>query len=277
VALIQSLHCLLFVVGELGFDVMMIREREIYLSKLAEQAERYDDMVKHVNAMCTFPDEPSLEERNLLSVAYKNAVGNRRAAIRILERIAAEEVMKCNNERANHTTEYRMQVQFELQSICEAALTLLEQNLIPKATSGESKVFYIKMKSDYHLYLGDVLTGEAKATASEAARMGYVDASSAAASELAPTHPIRLGLSLSWAVWNYEVLGLKDEAVSLARSALDAAIEDLDNVSEDSYKDSTLIMQLLRDNLNKWTTAQDCESDPPLTAPLGIAPVEAKL
>jgi len=35
------------------------------------------------------------------------------------------------------------------------------------------------------------------------------------------------------------------------------AIAELDNVSEDSYKDSTLIMQLLRDNLTLWTSDQE--------------------
>jgi len=76
----------------------------------------------------------------------------------------------------------------------------------------------------------------------------------AAESDLAVTHPIRLGLALNFSVFHYEVLNEPDAACSMARKAFEDAIAELDNVSEDSYKDSTLIMQLLRDNLTLWTS-----------------------
>jgi len=234
----------------------MMREREVFLAKLAEQAERYDEMVEHMETVCTIPEQLSVEERNLLSVAYKNAVGGRRAACRTLASMEAKEEAKGSNEEPNHIKEYRKKIEGELQNICEACLTLTETSLLPKATSSESKIFYLKMKSDYHRYLADCLQGEAKAAALEAARLAHDEVSSVVAAELAPIHPMRLGLSLSWAVWNYEVLGLKDEAISLAQTAFDAAIENLDSVSDDSYKDSTLIMQLLQNNLQKWTAEQ---------------------
>ena len=43
-------------------------------------------------------------------------------------------------------------------------------------------------------------------------------------------------------------------ACRLAKDAFDSAISDLDQLNEDSYKDSTLIMQLLRDNLTLWAS-----------------------
>ena len=58
------------------------------------------------------------------------------------------------------------------------------------------------------------------------------------------THPIRLGLALNYSVFMYEVLGNPDDACKMARTAFEDAIAELDNVAEDSYKDSTLIMQL---------------------------------
>merc|ERR1711924_372908 len=74
------------------------------------------------------------------------------------------------------------------------------------------------------------------------------------ASELAPTHPIRLGLALNYSVFLYEVQSQQQEACTLAKQAFDAAIAELDTLDEESYKDSTLIMQLLRDNLTLWTS-----------------------
>ena len=75
-----------------------------------------------------------------------------------------------------------------------------------------------------------------------------------AASGLPPTHPIRLGLALNYSVFMYEVQSQQQEACSLAKQAFDDAIAELDTLDEESYKDSTLIMQLLRDNLTLWTS-----------------------
>jgi len=75
-----------------------------------------------------------------------------------------------------------------------------------------------------------------------------------AQSELPPTHPIRLGLALNFSVFYYEILNSPDRACHLAKRAFDDAIAELDSLSEESYRDSTLIMQLLRDNLTLWTS-----------------------
>jgi len=74
------------------------------------------------------------------------------------------------------------------------------------------------------------------------------------AQQLAPTHPIRLGLALNFSVFLYEVQGETSKACDLAKDAFDQAIAELDTLDEESYKDSTLIMQLLRDNLTLWTS-----------------------
>ena len=74
---------------------------------------------------------------------------------------------------------------------------------------------------------------------------------------LAPTHPIRLGLALNFSVFLYEVQAKQEEACQLAKKAFDNAIAELDTLDEESYKDSTLIMQLLRDNLTLWTSEGD--------------------
>merc|ERR1711897_62430 len=110
------------------------------------------------------------------------------------------------------------------------------------------------MKADYYRYIAEFSEGEAKAKASENARLAYEDASKVAEKDLVVTHPIRLGLALNYSVFLYEVLQNPDEACKMARTAFEDSIAELDNVAEDSYKDSTLIMQLLRDNLTLWTS-----------------------
>ncbi|CAE8659190.1 unnamed protein product [Polarella glacialis] len=236
---------------------MAPRDKEVYFAKLAEQAERYDEMADHMKNVGDEGSGLSVEERNLLSVAYKNAVGSRRAAWRIITSISQKETSKGNADNAAYAKEYCGKVESELQKICDTILQLLESNLIPKASGGESKVFYQKMMADYYRYIAEFTDGDKKAAAAENARKAYADAAAVAEKDLAVTHPIRLGLALNYSVFQYEVLNQPDEACKMARTAFEDAIAELDNVAEDSYKDSTLIMQLLRDNLTLWTSDQE--------------------
>merc|ERR1712130_407721 len=169
---------------------------------------------------------------------------------------------KGNDDQAKYAKAFCGQVEKELHSICNTILGLLDNNLITKASSGESKVFYEKMKADYYRYIAEFTQGEEKTEASEKARMAYEAAKTVAEKDLAVTHPIRLGLILNYSVFQYEVLQNPDEACRMARTAFEDAIAELDNVQEDSYKDSTLIMQLLRDNLTLWTSDQEAAAEP---------------
>merc|ERR1712066_340972 len=153
--------------------------------------------------------------------------------------------------------EERNNVEQELQTICDKILVLLDKNLITDSAPDESKVFYQKMKADYYRYIAEFTDGDKKKEASENARKAYQDAHDVAEKGLAVTHPIRLGLALNYSVFLYEVLSQPDEACKMARTAFEDAIAELDNVAEESYKDSTLIMQLLRDNLTLWTSDQE--------------------
>jgi 14-3-3 protein epsilon len=237
------------------------REKCVYLARLAELAERYEDMAKYMTTVSRMQQELTVEERNLLSVAYKNAVGSRRGSWRTVSTHEQKEQAKGNAESATNAQTYRKKVESELVEICHAILSLLDENLIPGSTNGESKVFFYKMKGDYFRYIAEVATAEEKAHASEEAHKSYKEAMNVAQSELPVTHPIRLGLALNFSVFHYEVLVNPDEACKMAKQAFEDAIAELDNVSEDTYKDSTLIMQLLRENLQLWTSDQTTDNN----------------
>merc|ERR1712070_366053 len=189
----------------------------------------------------------------------KNAVGSRRAAWRIITSVEQKEKSKGNEENATFAKEYCSKVEAELDKICKTILGLLDGNLIPKAGNGESKVFYQKMKADYYRYIAEFSDGDKKTQAAENARKAYDEAQKVSEKDLAVAHPIRLGLALNFSVFQYEVLNNPDEACKMARTAFEDAIAELDNVAEDSYKDSTLIMQLLRDNLTLWTSDEGAD------------------
>merc|ERR1712230_224302 len=230
------------------------RSEKTYMAKLSEQAERYDEMVNYMKNIAQMGVELSVEERNLLSVAYKNVIGARRASWRIISSIEQKEENKGNSEQVSKIKEYRSKVEKELTDVCGDILEVLDKHLIPSAQAGESKVFYHKMKGDYHRYLAEFAGGDERSKSSEAAHESYKSASSIAKDDLSPTHPIRLGLALNFSVFYYEILNSPERACHLAKQAFDEAIAELDTLGEESYKDSTLIMQLLRDNLTLWTS-----------------------
>lgn len=237
----------------------MARAENVERAKLSEQAERYEDMAKFMKDVTEQGGKLSSEERNLLSVAYKNVVGTRRSAWRVMSSIE----QKSSEDKQRLISEYRQKIEKELNDICTEVLDLLDKHLVPNAEKEtESKVFYLKMKGDYCRYLAEVAAGEDKDAVVEKSLKAYEEAMAAAKEgNMQSTHPIRLGLALNFSVFYYEIANSPDKACAMAKEAFDDAIAELDTLQEDSYKDSTLIMQLLRDNLTLWTSESDAPGD----------------
>ncbi|KAM9788266.1 14-3-3 protein gamma-1 [Neosynchiropus ocellatus] len=237
------------------------RELLVQKARLAEQAERYDDMAGAMKSVTELNQPLQSEERNLLSVAYKNVVGARRSSWRVISSIEQKTSAEGNEKKVKMVSDYREKIEKELEEVCKDVLTLLDQFLIKKTETEdvadkESKVFYLKMKGDYYRYLAEVATGEKRAQVVRDSEDSYDEAHRISCDAMQPTHPIRLGLALNYSVFHYEIQNAPDKACTLAKAAFDDAIAELDTLNEDSYKDSTLIMQLLRDNLTLWTSDQ---------------------
>ncbi|KAH9963610.1 14-3-3 domain-containing protein [Russula dissimulans] len=194
------------------------REDSVYLAKLAEQAERYEEMVENMKRVASSDQELTVEERNLPSVAYKNVIGTRRASWQIVSSIEQKEESKGNEAQESMTKGYREKIESELAKICEDIL--------------DSNIFYHKMMGDYHRYLAEFATGDKRKDSADKSLEAYKAASDVAVTELPPTHPIRLGLALNFSVFYYEI----------PTAPVNDAIAELDTLSEESYKDSTLIM-----------------------------------
>jgi len=245
-----------------AFKVLFTDERAnlVFMARLAESSERYEDMCKIMRALVEWVSaqatkaDLTVEERNLMSVAFKNVVGARRTACRALH---AEE-----HKDNNIVKLYLKQVEGELESLCQDALDLLQNYLLKhNPEENESRVFYLKMAGDYYRYLAEFVTSQSY---DNKAKDLYQQASVVADKKLAPTHPIRLGLALNYSVCLFEILKDKKAACDLAKKAFDEAISKLDKIGEAEYKDSTLIMQLIRDNLALWTSeSEPAEGDAP--------------
>ncbi|XP_028393865.1 14-3-3-like protein isoform X2 [Dendronephthya gigantea] len=222
---------------------------------LYEKADMHDEFAAEMRTIVQESDgEPDKTEQKMLSNAYKNVVGKMRASWRAV--VAIEEKLGQDDPRKNLTAKYLAHIVQELTTKCKELLALLEDDLIPKLTKPEAKVFFLKMKGDHLRYLVEVANEEEDENLTELkskSKAAYKESERLAEEHLSPTHPFRLGLALNFSVFHYEVENSQESAYEMAKKAFDNAIPLLDQLNEDEADDVTTIMQLLRDNLTFWS------------------------
>ncbi|XP_037960403.1 14-3-3 protein epsilon-like [Teleopsis dalmanni] len=228
------------------------RENNVYLAKMAEETERYFDMMNFMKKVAVMGVRLTVKERVLLSVAYKNFIGTRRTSWRIIKMAEQMKETKDNKRKLEMVIKYRLEVEKELHEVCCDILNILEHYLLPNADDPESKVFYYKMKADYHRYLAEFSSNSDYLDAAENSLSAYKCAYKIAMKSISPTDPIRLGLSLNFSVFYYEILNSPENACNLAETAYDLAFVELDKLTDDECHDTSYILQLLHDNLSLW-------------------------
>ena len=215
----------------------MDRNSVVLKAKLAQQAERFDDMFSHMKEVARQSQKLTVEERRLFCVACENVVDSRRASrSRPVPVIMDLKIMN------------------ELYYICNEILSIIEKSLLPKSTSGEDKVFYCKMKGDHHRYLCEFQTGDTCNASASAALDAYLTATVIASSDLSRSHPIRLRLANNLAVFYDEIYHRPDHAYRIGKQAFDDASASAKSKSGTLSKESRTEMQLLKNNLKTWTS-----------------------
>ncbi|KAF8589659.1 tyrosine 3-monooxygenase [Ramaria rubella] len=238
------------------------RDKLVLLSRVAEQADRYEDMLTFMDEVALNASEGlTVEERKLLSNAYKTMTGNLRRGWRSLVAIETREANKTVSPVLPLIRRSKTDILDRLRAYCHRILEHVELRLLPAATTAESKVFYHKINGDYQRYLAESATGDHRITLVSKALESYKTAWHIADSQLPATDPTRLGLALNFSVFYFELLESPDRACHLAKYAFDTALESLDDLPEDDAADSIHILQLLKDNLSLWL--QQMEIFPP--------------
>ena len=229
-------------------------EKQVYLAMLAEQCTRYEDMMSFLEEMVkTKTEDLTSDERNLLSIAYKNTISQDRQAIRTLLAYESKEAKKTDSPYLEFIKEYKVKVQKELEDLCNKINATIDSSLLPKATTDEAKVFYHKMKGDYYRYIAENIDGDLKKKYSDLGLASY-NAALEASKSIDYKNPIKLGLALNLSVFYYEVVANRDEACKLAKETLDKSKDALQGVDEeeDEVQDAMSIVNLLQENLEMW-------------------------
>ncbi|CAL4979899.1 unnamed protein product [Urochloa decumbens] len=211
------------------------REKVVCLAKLAQQAERYDDMVEFMKKLARMDVDMNAEERHLFSVGFKNTIGAKRASWRIINSL--EEKLTSGDQAGVMMDAYKKKVEDELRKICNEVLSIIAIHCLPLANSGENAVFFYKMKGDYYRYLAEFSTGTEKKAAADQSLMAYQHAMVVASTELSPANQIRLGLALNLSVFFYEIMNSHERACQVAQQAFDEALTEIKSAGEASKDD----------------------------------------
>lgn len=225
-------------------------EEQIFMARVAEQSERFRDMVNFLKPVIKEKGSAlTSDERNLLSVAFKNLVSQQRTAIRT---ISAIEQNQKYQKFAPHMADYKKKIEEELYKNCDEIINLIKTEVLTKSAEDEPRAFFLKMIGDYCRYIAESAKDARLETTKTDALKAYEEASQVAEKSLNPCNSIRLGLALNFSVFYYEVMQNVGKACELGDKALQDALDKLDDCDEETFRDAQSIIELLRENLNLW-------------------------
>jgi hypothetical protein len=126
--------------------------------------------------------------------------------------------------------------------------------VLNKSCSGEPKAFFVKMVGDYYRYISENAKGAQLEAVKQKALKAYEEANQIS---LPPCNPIKLGLALNFSVFHYEVMKNHKAACELADRALQDALDKIDELEEDDFRDAKSIIELLKENLTLWKEEEE--------------------
>lgn len=246
-------------------DMLLLR------CQLLDKSERYQELVPIVRELFQHAVDSqflNLRIRNYFSVAYKHVTASLRSAWRALN-VERNKFTDRDIQEYKIVEEYLIEIENELKGICDEVVDQIDKYVFlgsetatPESSpsiDNETRVYFLKMKGDYYRYKAEVSTGQALVIARDKAKNAY-DLATQYSESLPCVNALKLGLALNFSVFYYEIDRSAEKACLLAKHAFDSAIKDIDAMSEVNYKESTLIMQLLRDNLSLWSS-KDTQKD----------------
>jgi len=226
-------------------------EPELFMARLAEQAERYEDVFSFLTPVLQSRDHFTPEERSMLSVAFKNLITPRRTTWRTINAIEQSQGSAAQSEAIN---KYKAVIEQRLHTNCSSIVELLTEHVIPRVEKRyrdkqikkiEERAFFYKMVGDYNRYASESASSAASKTRLPTFKEGALDAYSKSLelcsrqdSGMKAYNSVRLGLALNFSVFHYEIMGDAKQACEIAKTALEAAIEVIDECSEDVFQEA---------------------------------------
>ena len=221
------------------------------LAQVAEIAERYEDAGKYIEELIKKKKEDlSKDEKNIFYNSFKYIINSKRCELRCTN-IIEEKEKRHSSEYIPIVTNFKNILESEINETCRSVINLINNYLLKRPLSDESKIFYLKMKGDYYRYLCEILPSNENQIFIEECEKSYKEATDLA-QIFQWINPIRLGLILNFSVFYYEIKKNTSQAIKLGKEAIKGAKKQFDKIKEEEDKDTALTLQTLKENILIW-------------------------
>ena len=234
--------------------------KSLYLATILEKAEKHEEAMKYMEEIAkSKKNDLSIEEINLLTIAYNNHLTKKLNQIKILNRVISKDETS-NSKYIKLDTNLRDIIQRDVNEICNKMINLCDNYLLNKSEKDETKILYLKLRGEYYKYLSDILENEQQKDANKNAINSYNEAYELS-DNLSVTNPIKLGFILNYAIFQYEFLDDIDTALKIAKENFEIGINQLEKVNDNNeYKNASSILMLLKQNIDMWEKEKEKES-----------------
>ncbi|KAL8426072.1 hypothetical protein Efla_007345 [Eimeria flavescens] len=230
----------------------MAREEFVYVASVAQETDRFDDVVKAMKEVVAEGKGLNRDEATLFSLGYKQKITSCRNTWRNISLLESKG-LETGNPVPERLIQYRQEIEKETEDICNEVIQLVEHDILPNVKGAESEAFFVKMKADYYRYLAEFAQENSFDSVVQKALEAYEQASKIADEGLPEGHPVRLGIALNFSVFYFEALNDQTKACELAKAAIGTPESALSALPEDQARDSESMLKLLQENLTLWT------------------------
>ena len=229
------------------------RDEYIFLSKLYWKAELFKEMIKFIKEFIILDPKLNKEERDIICTGFKDMISDKRSSWSILNSMERKEKKK----KINTVKEIKIvknNIEKEIREICNTLQDLIDKFIIPNNDDIETLVFFYKLKADYFRYICEFAEGKEYEKNLIEAEKYYKKAFEISEKKLPIINCNRVSVGLNYAIFLYEIKKDKMAGFDLAQNTFKESMKFIDDLEKSKYRDTLLIIQLLKENIIFWNS-----------------------
>ncbi|KAH0792662.1 14-3-3-like protein GF14-6 [Histomonas meleagridis] len=213
----------------------------------------FSDAKTCLNRLASEESELSIDDQNIISRICKGEIDSLRRAWKSIYLSEQKERGKGRDDRSTLILEYRKQLESKITDFTTGVVEMVQNKLIPRTSDTTMRGMMFKMIGDYQRYLAEIQRGYERRESTNRAMAAYQEAEDLIVACCSPAAAPRLSLMLNMAIFKFEILSDPDEALAFVKKAYADGVAVIDNLHNEEYTDSILLLQMLHRTIVSWT------------------------
>lgn len=236
------------------------REELVYLSKLYTKAESYKEVINFIKEFIKLNPKLNKEECDILSTGFKNMISDKRQSWLTLHSMERKEKKKKINT-VKEIKEIKSHIEKEIRETCKELQDLIDNHLLPNNDENEILIILYKLKADYFRYICEFAEGKEYEDNLNKAEEFYKKAYNISEKQLPIINCNRISVVLNYAIFLYEIKKDKKNGFDIAQKTFRESMKFFDDLEKPKYRDTLLIIQLLKENIIFWNSEMSEEEE----------------